>query len=210
MKLRRLKPTEFEAGSHMLARAFYDDPFQRYVFPDPKQRRSLSPAHFMPLLRYDHIAGEVWTTERTIDGIGIWWPPEHAALRLDLLDETGSNALPETIWADAFQRFISVLDFVEPFHAQAVPGPHWYAMVIGVDPPMQRTGVGAALMTSIADRADTASVPCYPETTQPNNVAFYGKFGYEVVEHGAVPGIELSYWTLRRLPLTSARHTTAT
>jgi GNAT superfamily N-acetyltransferase len=201
MKLRRLQPDGFGAASHMLARAFYDDPFQRYVFPDPEERRSRSPAHFMPLLRYGHLAGEVWTTERGIDGIGIWWPPEHAALRPDLLEEAGFNALAETIGADAFQRFISVLDFIEPFHAQAVPGPHWYAMVIGVDPPKQGTGVGAALMTSIADRADKADVPCYLETTQPKNVGFYGKFGYEVVEHGAVPGIELSYWTLRRLPL---------
>jgi ribosomal protein S18 acetylase RimI-like enzyme len=197
LKLRRLEPRNFAEACDLLARAFHADPLQSYIFPDPEQRAALSPAHFAPLVWYGHLAGEVWTTE---GGVAVWWPPEHTALNPELLQQSGFNDLPETIGVDAFARFMTVLDYIEPFHHRDVPGPHWYAMVIGVDPSRQRQGVGSSLLQPILARAEAEGVPCYLETCQPNNVAFYQSHGFEVMEAGREPQSNLRYWTFCRQP----------
>ena len=201
MRIRRLHPSEFQEGSNVLARAFHADPLQTYVFPDTDQRAALSPLHFEPLLKYGHLAGEVWTTEESVQGVAVWWPPEHKSIDQDLLEKAGFNGLPAAIGADAFERFMAVLGYLEPFHLRDVPRPHWYAMVIGVDPSRQGRGIGGSFLEPILARADAAGVDCYLETCQPRNVVFYQRHGFEILVEGVEPASGLRYWTFRRQPL---------
>jgi ribosomal protein S18 acetylase RimI-like enzyme len=116
------------------------------------------------------------------------------------LNDAGFFALPDTIGTDAFRRFCSVLDFLEPFHRTDVPDPHWYAMVIGVDSNAQGRGLGSLLLSPILSRADENGVPVYLETCQPGNVRFYRKHGFQVTRSGSEPGSGLPYWTFLRAP----------
>ena len=59
------------------------------------------------------------------------------------------------------------------------------------------------------DRADAAGQPCYLETAQPTNVAFYQKLGFDRVVDTRGPGSGLRLWTFRHSPLTPVnRHLT--
>ena len=194
----RLDESRVDEASHVLARAFYDDPLQTYVFPDPAQRAALSPAHFAPLIRYGLLAGDVWTTPGVVAGVSIWWPPEHITMSDEALERSGFNALPDTIGQDAFERFMNMLDHIEPFHRRDMPRPHWYAMVIGVDPSMKGQGVGSRLVAKTLQQADANGVPCYLETCQPSNVAFYQKNGFDVLLTGTESTSGLRYWTFQR------------
>ena len=51
-------------------------------------------------------------------------------------------------------------------------------MVVGVAKEAQGHGLGRALLQPMIDRADAACQPCYLETTQPKNVAFYEHLGF--------------------------------
>jgi GNAT superfamily N-acetyltransferase len=200
----RLDDSNVDAASHVLARAFQDDPLQSYVFPDPAERAALSPAHFAPLIRYGLLAGEVWTTPDPVRAAAVWWPPAHTEMNEDALERAGFNRLPDTIGAAAFRRFMGVLDYMEPFHRRDMPRPHWYAMVIGVDPLVKGQGIGGRLLAEVLGRADTDGAPCYLETCQPSNVPFYQKSGFEVLVEGTEPMSGLRYWTFKREPLSSA------
>ena len=61
-------------------------------------------------------------------------------------------------------------------------------------------GLGRALIQPIMDRADAAGLPCYLETAQPGNVAFYKHLGYEQVVDVVEPQSGLRLWTFRRDP----------
>ena len=196
--LHRLHSSEIKEASQVLARAFLNDPLQTHVFPDAQKRAALSPAHFEPIVRYGELAGEVWTTADPLDGVAIWLPPEHIALDPEKLNEAGFFALPDAIGGDAFRRFTALLDYVEPFHRDDMPRPHWYAMVIGVDQNAQGRGIGSLLLEPALSRADEDGLPCYLETCQPANVRFYGKHGFHVVRHGTEPRSGLDYWTFIR------------
>lgn len=195
-----LDPARTEEAASTLARAFMDDPLQSYVFPDRDDRARLSPAHFLPVVRYGLLAGEVLVTEGDIRAVGIWWPPEHREMKPEVLNEAGFNDLPETMGAEPLSRFMTVLDHVEPLHRRDAAGPHWYAMVLGVDPEFHGQGLGAALIEPIFAKADAAGVPCYLETFQPRNVGFYKHHGFEVMDSGVEPSSSLFYWTFKRAP----------
>jgi ribosomal protein S18 acetylase RimI-like enzyme len=167
------------AAAESLARAFYNDPLQSYVFPDENERATRSPAHFAAALRYGMLFGEVLTTEGKPLGAAVWLPPE--------------------TW-EAANRFFSALGAIEPYHHRDVPPAHWYLMVIGVSPEACGQGLGRALIEPIMNRADASGLPCYLETAQPNNVAFYEYLGFKNIVETVEPQSGLRLWTFRRDP----------
>jgi ribosomal protein S18 acetylase RimI-like enzyme len=68
--------------------------------------------------------------------------------------------------------------------------PHWYLVVLSVRPECQRQGLGSRLVGPILERADRDGMPCRLETSDPANIAFYERFGFEVTDpaFAAIPG----------------------
>ena len=71
-------------------------------------------------------------------------------------------------------------------------------MVVGVAPEMQGRALGRALLQPILDRAEADRQPCYLETAQPNNVAFYEHLGFRRMVETVEPQSGLRLWTFRR------------
>lgn len=95
---------------------------------------------------------------------------------------------------------MGVMEFVEGLHAADRPGDHWYLAVVGVDPEAAGTGLGSALLQPVLEASDEQGLPCYLETAEADNEAFYEKHGFAVVRHGTEPAGGLEYWTFRREP----------
>lgn len=192
-----LVESRLDEAASALALAFQDDPLQSYTFPDPDERRRLSPPHFKALLKYGLMAGEVMTGAEPESGAVVLMPPG-AAGTPEMFEASGLTRLDELLGAGPAARFRGVIDFVEPLHAAAMPEPHWYVMVLGVAPAFQGQGYGRALLQSMMNRADTQQVPCYLETTQPRNVSFYQRLGFTVLGEQVEPASGLTVWTFRR------------
>jgi ribosomal protein S18 acetylase RimI-like enzyme len=60
--------------------------------------------------------------------------------------------------------------------------PHWYLMLLAVDPAMQRRGVGTMLMNDALARIDAEHVGAYLETQKEDNHAYYRRFGFDLRE----------------------------
>ncbi len=195
-----LNEADLLAAAAGLARAFQEDPLQTYVFPDPAERAARSPGHFAPLLRYGLRFGEVLTTTRPSDGAAVWLGPDAWEVTPERAAAAGLDDLPVVMGEAAAERFFSVLATVDPYHHSDVPAGHWYVMVVGVAPEAQGQGIGRALLQPIIDRADAACQPCYLETAQPNNVAFYEHLGFQRVVDAVEPRSGLRMLTFRRDP----------
>jgi ribosomal protein S18 acetylase RimI-like enzyme len=195
-----LTEDNLEAAAESLARAFHNDPLQAYVFPNEKERAARSPAHFTPLLRYGMQFGEVLTTENNPLGAAVWLPPETWEVTPERAAAAGFDALPDVLGEEAANRFFSVLGTIEPYHHRDVPPAHWYLMVVGVAPEACGQGLGRALIEPIMNRADASGLPCYLETAQPDNVAFYEYLGFKKIVEEVEPQSGLTMWTFRRDP----------
>jgi GNAT superfamily N-acetyltransferase len=193
-----LAEQDVSAAAAVLAQAFQDDPLQTYVFPDPVERAARSPAHFAPLLRYGLLFGEVLTTARAPMGAAVWLGPNAWEVTPERAAAAGLDELSNALGAAAADRFFSVLEAVDPYHHRDVPASHWYVMVVGVAPEMQGSGLGRALLQPIIDRAEAEGLPCYLETAQPNNVAFYEHLGFRRLVETVESRSRLRLWTFRR------------
>jgi ribosomal protein S18 acetylase RimI-like enzyme len=74
--------------------------------------------------------------------------------------------------------------------------PHWHLGAIGIAPEIQRKGVGSDLMRFYCNIIDKDGIEAYHETDRPENVPFYERFGFKVVEEEMVIGVK-SWYMLR-------------
>ena len=78
--------------------------------------------------------------------------------------------------------------------------PHWYLAVIGSDPTVRGGGFGQALMRSRLDRCDAEHAPAYLESSNPDNIPYYMRFGFEVTGEIKLPDGGPSMWPMWRAP----------
>ena len=122
-----LPDSRLNEAAEALSQAFHDDPLQSYTFPDPEQRRRLSPAHFSAILKYGLLAGQVFTGAEPGSGAAIWIPPG-AVDTPEMAETSGLTRLPETIGVDAAGRFSRMIGYAEALHHRDMTDPHWYVM----------------------------------------------------------------------------------
>ena len=194
---RKLAQHEFDAAAAALARAFFDDPLIQYIFPADEQRRRLSPYFFRGAIRLAHPEEHAFTAEDAPVGAALWLPPGRSKIPMGRL----MKVLVPDLWRYGFgpvRRLMGILDEFEKLHP---PHPHWYLMVLGVEPDRQGQGLGGVLMSDVLRQADASGVPAYLETQKAKNVAFYEKHGFAVVEHFECHGGRgPESWTMLRQP----------
>ena len=57
---------------------------------------------------------------------------------------------------------------------------HWYLWILGIDTSQQGRGLGVLLMEPVLARCDLDGIAAYLESSNPRNVPFYERQGFEV------------------------------
>ena len=69
---------------------------------------------------------------------------------------------------------------------------HWYLPLIGVDPARQGQQLGDKLLAHALARCDADRLPAYLESSNPRNLGFYQRHGFETlgkIQVGSSPTI---------------------
>lgn len=194
-----LPADKIPAAAAVLARAFHDDPIWTWTFPSEEDRARLLPWWMEVSTRYCQLFGEVHASG-DISGVADWLTPGNTSFPPDRLLAAGYGPMREVFGERPYERFMRMLAITQPLHEEAMPGPHYYLMLLGVDPPLQGQGIGGALIQPVLARADAAGLPCYLETEREINVRFYLRHGFRVLVETAVPGGGPAIWTMARTP----------
>ena len=181
VELVELEPARHEDVALVLADAFLDDPGWLAVGPSRERARlRLLRSFFRVILRETtRHGGPIWCAVRDGEVVGTAvafadgraYPPPRATLAEGppfLL--AGPAPAIRGAWIDAI------------FKRRHMHEPHLYLWQLAVHPDAQRQGVGRALMGRILEDAEAAESPAYLETTKPENVPYYGSFGFRVVD----------------------------
>jgi GNAT superfamily N-acetyltransferase len=205
IRIARLRENQVEDAASLLARAFHDQPFERFYEPDAERRMCLLHEVFLRLVRYCFAYGEPYVSEDEVTGVALWMPSHVTHMTPEQEREFGLDQTPEIFGETAFARSRPLGDLLNELHERDMKEPHWYLPILGVDPSRQGTGVGGALLRVGFARADGGRLPCYLDTAQPRNVSFYERHGFKVLTQGVEPVSALPYWTFRRDPATVSR-----
>ncbi|GAA0798130.1 GNAT family N-acetyltransferase [Spirilliplanes yamanashiensis] len=176
-----LRPGEHRAAAGVLIASHADYPAFRHVFPDRVRRRAALRPFFEATIRDAIGYGGAYADDPVTPGaVGVWLPPGaypwSAARKVRALP-----ALARTF--AAAPRCFPAFAAIGGNGARAHPAePHWYLVVLGVRPERHGRGLGSRIVQAGLDRADRDGVPAYLETSDPANVPFYRRFGFEVTD----------------------------
>lgn len=154
-----------------LVLAFSTDPAVRWLYPNAQQYLQHFP-EFVHLL-----GGSAFETgtARTIGddaGAALWLPPGHHPNHEEL-----DVFLQLTVTPD-LQTIFAVFEQMSRYHPAE---PHWYLVLLGVEPARQRQGYGSALIKPALAECDRTSQLAYLESSNPNNIPFHEHHGFEVL-----------------------------
>jgi GNAT superfamily N-acetyltransferase len=171
--------------SRTLGRAFLDDPVMSWMLPDTDLRRRKLHHLFASLTRYHHLSRGGVEVALDCDDIGaaaLWDPP--GQWRQTHGEQL--RAMPGLLWAfgTSLRKGLAAEELMQRAHPEE---PHWYLAIIGSDPTVRGKGFGNALMSSRLDRCDAEHAPAYLESSNPDNVPYYERFGFEVTGELKLP-----------------------
>ena len=195
---RPARRTDVPALAQVLGRAFREDPVMAWLQPDAVKRATALPGFFGAAARHHFLAGggaEVALSESGIGAAALWDPPG----RWEQHPREQIAMLPAVV--RAFRGRLGVARALgEQMKASHPEEPHWYLAIIGSDTAVRGAGYGNALMRSRLDRCDAEGAPAYLESSNPDNIPYYMRFGFDVTGEIAMPGGGPSLWPMWRRP----------
>jgi ribosomal protein S18 acetylase RimI-like enzyme len=106
-------------------------------------------------------------------GAALWLTPE-----VSPDEEALAGLIERTAPASIRQDAAGVFEQMASFHPQES---HWYLPLIGVDPARQGQRLGDKLMAHALARCDADQFPAYLESSNPRNLPFYQRHGFEII-----------------------------
>ena len=194
-----LTPPERRAAAMVGARAFFTDPFFRFLSPDAILRNLGLTTYMTTMLNHLGPVGQV-TTVRTGDGelagVSIWQPPGGYPLPVSVQ----LAQLPGTLRSlyrrpRALRDGTTYLNAVAKVHPK---NPHWYLQLLVCEPEQQRQGVGTMLLEHQLGLVDRDGLPAYLETQKESNLSYYRRFGFTEVTELRPRRDGPPLWTLTR------------
>ena len=185
-------------ASRMLARAFADDPFFTYVYPDATERGAKLPYSGEYFLRYGLRYGQAYVTSSQLEGIAIWIRLKKVSMPFWRILLSGGLWPAFKLGRRAMQKLKNLSEYIDDKHGKLVPVTHWYLSLLAVAPEFQGRGYASKLVRGMLPRIDEEGLPCYLETENERNVLIYQHFGFKVIAEFIIPETTVKVWAMLR------------
>lgn len=196
--VRPLAVAERRHAGALLAAAFHDDPLFAWLIPREPARRAWLRAFMRASVTLAASRDAAWAVgdDGRVDAVMTAFDPDRyppsrwarAAMALKLAPRLLIGQPP----IGRGRAAARVLSATEDAH---LDGPHVYLMQIGVDGARQGRGLGKQAMGWALDQASAAGRPVWLETSNPRNLAYYRRLGFEVVDELVLPPVP-PVWTM--------------
>ncbi len=175
---RHATPEDVEGMAEALAEAFHDDPVMEWLFGDLTERNLRYLRRFFAHEGTRHLRHPTVITTDDHAGAAYWDPPKK--WKTSTRDMLGLAPFMTVAMRHRIPRAIKGLGLIEKAHSRHPE--HYYLAVLGTRPDRQGGGVGSALMAPILEQCDSEGVGAYLESSKEQNIPFYRRHGFEVVE----------------------------
>lgn len=181
-----LSPERANEAGAILARSHADYPSFRHLFPERARRARALLAMFTGVARDAARLGSAYGAVSDDDEVlaaAIWLAPGRFPWSVSR-QLRGSGWMLRVLRADpgSFRAFMKTGANGARLHPTY---PHWFLETMGVDPGVQRKGIGGQLLEPVLGIADRDGVDCYLETADRANIDFYERHGF-VVENSSL------------------------
>ncbi|MCW2093420.1 UNVERIFIED_ORG: ribosomal protein S18 acetylase RimI-like enzyme [Rhodococcus erythropolis] len=187
--------------ANVLSAAFQDDPVMQWLWPDASDRVPRLTRLYKTIVLRQHFPAQTVDVAQdeagNIGGVALWARPDkwktprttQLAMMPGLVRAYGS-------WA-GLQRGAQLEASTEQSHPLT---PHWYLATIGTDSEVRGSGFAHALIRSRLNTCDQEKSAVYLESSNPANLPYYRRFGFEVSAEISIPDGGPVLWGMWRPP----------
>ena len=179
----------------ILADAFADDPFMGWIFGDHAARAAALPTWWRFIGANSPEGAELWRIDDS--AASLWHPPHHASepepepdpseTEPDDAEDEQPNPFVEMMLPFVGSRLPEILDMLGRGRDARPSEPHWYLLALGTRATNQGHGFGARIVRPVIERCDAEGIGTYLESSNPRNIPFYHRLGYEIVNEHWTP-----------------------
>ncbi len=199
--LYRLTKEDIPRAVECLKDAFKDDPLWKEVFKDdPDRDKSLTSFFTCPLL-YGMKFGKVYATSPEIEGVAVWVPGKYANMTMWRMLLCGALSYGARMGRESLNNLSIVNKQLGPDRKKLMKDkPYEYLTIIGVSSAAQGKGLGSKLMATMIEECTRKGSYIYLETEKEENLAFYEKHGFKVLQKIIFDKINVPMWQMERKP----------
>ena len=190
--VRRASADEATTLGRLLARAFVDDPIERWCLACD-DLGALLELQFVHVVAQIAPKGWLWVAD-DLSGVVAWIPPGCG------YDGAAIDAIVNPVLAEHGGQPGRVVRFWEWIEDQRPAGPHWYVDLVATDPKRRRFSVGSLLLNHGLARADRLGDPSFLVTGNPRTVPWYDHHGFAVLSDREAPDGGPHVWFMFRPP----------
>lgn len=198
LTMRDLQVSDLDEAVRVVSYSMRDNPVNVHAFgiEDAGQRALSLVRFFKPVLRGLHKRGMIKGAFRDNALVGVCGMAQPGWCQPTLLEKT--EVLPSLVCGNPMGTAIRVLRWTAEWARRDLTRLHWHLGPVAVDPDLQGQGIGGAMLSAFCERTDQEHTLAYLETDKLENVGFYQKFGFRVIEEAVVLGIP--NWFMYRPP----------
>jgi GNAT superfamily N-acetyltransferase len=197
VRVRLAQAGDIDAVAEVVTTAYDDDAWVAWVVAADRRRDRVKALQISVLSAVGIPHGEVWLCENdggSVIGAALW-----------LLAD---RQVPPSAWVMVAATEAEMMGERRPFAEQAAAAtrslrpatPHHFLASLGVLRTERGRGIGSALLAPVLERSDRDGVAAYLETSAEDNLRFYSRLGFEVIDKVQLPGGGPPVWALLRTP----------
>ena len=168
------------------ADAFEQDPLMKWVFPDDAVRVKSLRRWWEFSLDHQPPGSELHGTR--IDGCVAYWQPPRSKKdsstgpeEADRGESEGQKAFVAMMTELLGDLAPSRMEALGQMHQARLSEAHWYLAVLGTSSDQQSKGLGGKVLAPMLERCDRIGELAYLESSNPANVGFYRRHGFESI-----------------------------
>jgi GNAT superfamily N-acetyltransferase len=191
-RVRIARPTDAEAITETISRAFHEDPTWAWAFPDSERRQAQYAIWWRLLIDGAMRYPWVLVTERC-EVAAVWIPPDGTEIAPK--DEARVPSLLRELVGDRAPTFLELLGRFDD--ARPVDPPHYYLSLLGVHDDHRGKGLGMRMLRENLSRFDALGMPTYLESSNRANNPKYESVGYASMGEFTTPDesvVITRYW----------------
>ncbi len=168
---------DLAALASTLSASFADDPVQQWLFAGAADVDAARDRFFRFFTDEYFSLGHAYVPLGSPEvGGALWAPPDREVLQGGRVDELVAMVV-EAIGDETFPRLTELARAADYKPKE----PHWYLGILGVAPGRQGRGDGARFVAPILEQCDRSGLVAHLESSNPRNLGFYRRLGFESV-----------------------------
>ncbi|HJM28982.1 MAG: GNAT family N-acetyltransferase [Acidimicrobiales bacterium] len=182
----------------ILTSAFTSDPFMEWLFPGSEHQNNVQKWWEYITQASSKNANSQFGIDEENTTASIWGKPKFEKKKNGNNEDL--NDFVTFLEPLVGERLPTVLQALYEVNLEHPDEPHWYLQAVGTIPSMQGKGKGATLLRPVLDICDATGLGAYLESSNPRNVSFYYRLGFEISKELILADGEASLTCMWRSP----------